>query len=366
MLLETLDTVNFRNLTGGMPFGSGLNILTGDNGQGKTNWLEAIAVLADSRSFRTTRLQEAIAFEQTSGTVRGRVRESAGITRELQVIVSGSSKTLLVNGKKEPASRYLGQLHAVVFNSDELEIVRGGPEARRRFLDEGIVSLHPPFIQVLADHNRVIRQKSSLLQAARDRGDTIERVTEQLEPWNTQLAQLAARIHRSRVRFVERINEVLEKRLFGREELSIRYASSLEGKGDLTDYHALITERLALRVQAEVVAGHPLIGTHRDELEITFDGRDIRKFGSAGQQRSALLLLQLANINVFHATRGEYPLFLIDDIDAELDYRRIGSLLEYLDSKTQNFVTTSKENFVERFGSQAAVFRIENGTAKMS
>jgi DNA replication and repair protein RecF len=366
MLLESLEAVNFRNLKGGMSFGGGLNILTGDNGHGKTNWLEAIAVLADSRSFRTTRLQEAIAFDESAATVRGTVRESAGITRELQVILSGTGKTLLVNGKKEPASRYLGQLHAVVFNSDELEIVRGGPEARRRFLDDGIVSLHPPFIQVLADYNRVIKQKSSLLQAARDRGDAIDRVTGQLEPWNVQLAQLAARIHRSRVRFVERINEVLEKRLFGREELSIRYASSLEGKGDLADYHALITERLALRVQAEVVAGHPLIGTHREELVITFDGRDIRKFGSAGQQRSALLLLQLANINVFFATRGEYPLFLIDDIDAELDYGRIERLLLFLEQKSQTFVTTSKDSFVEKFGANASVFSVRNGTAEIA
>lgn len=110
---------------------------------------------------------------------------------------------------------------------------------------------------------------------------------------------------------------------------------------------------MSLRVQAEVVAGHALIGTHRDDMELKFDGHDIRKFGSAGQQRSALLLLQLANISVYNATRGEYPLFLIDDIDAELDYKRIGKLLEFLKDKTQTFVTTSKESLVEKFGSNA-------------
>ena len=118
-------------------------------------------------------------------------------------------------------------------------------------------------------------------------------------------------------------------------------------------------------MQAETVAGHALIGPHRDDMELKFDGHDIRKFGSAGQQRSALLLLQLANISVFHATRGEYPLFLIDDIDAELDYKRIGKLLEFLEGKTQTFVTTSKESLIERFGSKATVFRIENGKAEI-
>jgi DNA replication and repair protein RecF len=168
------------------------------------------------------------------------------------------------------------------------------------------------------------------------------------------------------MRFVERLNEVLEKKLFGREELTIRYLSALEGKGDLSDYENLIAERLALRVQAEVVAGHSLIGTHRDDLEILFDGRDLRKFGSAGQQRSALLALQLANISVYHSTRGEYPLFLLDDIDAELDYKRVGQLLEYLDDKTQTFVTTSKEGFIEQFGQNASIFQIENGHAKLA
>ncbi|CAN5171021.1 DNA replication/repair protein RecF [soil metagenome] len=362
--LESIEALNFRNLSGKIIYSTGLNILVGENGQGKTNWLEAIGVLASARSFRTAKLQEAIAFGEDSLIVRGSVRESPEITRTLSVVVQGNTKTLLVNNKKEAVQRYLGQLHAVVFNADELEVVRGNPDSRRRFLDTGIVSLHPPFVQVIADYNRVIKQKNALLQAARDRETDIEQVRDALEPWNIQLAALSAKIHRARVRFVDRINEILEKKLFGREELTIRYLSSLEGKGDLRHYESGISERLDLRVQAEIVAGHALIGTHRDDMELKFDEHDIRKFGSAGQQRSALLLLQLANIAVFHATRGEYPLFLIDDIDAELDYRRIGKLLEYLDGKTQTFVTTSKESFVEKFGSAARVFTVENGTAK--
>jgi DNA replication and repair protein RecF len=365
MLLESIEAKDFRNLEGAIAFSNGLNVLVGENGMGKTNWLEAVAVLAAARSFRTARLQDAVSFGSQTAMIHGMVRESPEIVRDLRIIIAGNTKTVSVNGKKEPVPRYLGQLHAVVFNTDELEIVRGLPDARRRFLDAGIVSLHPPFVQVFADYSRVIKQKNALLQAARDSEESTERIAEKLEPWNSQLAPLATRIHRGRVRFIERINEVLEKKLFGREELSIQYVSSLEGKGDLSDYQTLITERLAKRVQAETVAGHSLIGTHRDDMELTFDGHDIRKFGSAGQQRSALLLLQLANIAVFHATRSEYPLFLIDDIDAELDYKRIGKLLDFLDRKTQTFVTTSKESLVEKFGSKAAVFDVQNGSAKL-
>jgi DNA replication and repair protein RecF len=365
MLLESLEAQNFRNLNGKITCGKGLNIIFGENGQGKTNWLEAIYLLATTKSFKTAKLTETICFGEELAIVKGLVQQSAEIHRNLQVFLQGNTKTLSVNNKKETIHRYLGELHAVIFNSDELEIVRGMPDARRKFLDGGIVSIYPPFVQTLTDYNRVIRQKNSLLQSAQDSGFSLERTGELLEPWNEQLIALATRIHKARIRYVERLNEVLEKKLFGREEVSIRYVSSLEGKGDLENYAALLTERLNLRVQAELVSGHALIGTHRDDLEINFDGHDLRKYGSSGQQRSALLILQLATVSVYFEQNKEYPLFLLDDIDAELDYKRIGQLLEFLSDKTQTFVTTSKESFIEKFGTGAEIFNVENGTAKM-
>jgi DNA replication and repair protein RecF len=365
MLLEMLEARNFRNLSGQIVCGNNLNILFGENGQGKTNWLEAIGLLATTKSFKTARLQEAIRFDEDLAVVLGRVHHGEHLDRVLQITLQENTKTLTINDKKEPITRFLGELHAVIFNSDEIEIVRGHPEARRKFLDDGIVSIHPPYVQTISDYARVIKQKNSLLQSARENEHSLEKTEELLAPWNEQIVQLAARIHRSRIRFVERLNETLERKLFSKEEISIRYASSLEGKGDLTDYAALLEERLKLRVQAELASGHALIGTHRDDLEIFFDGRDLRKFGSSGQQRSALLILLLAKISVYFSQNREYPLFLLDDLDAELDYRRIGQLLEFLKDKTQTFATTSKESFVEKFGKNAQVFTIENGGAKM-
>lgn len=361
MLLEKISAQNFRNLQGEITCGKNLNIIFGENGQGKTNWLEAIYLLATTKSFKTARLQEAIKFNENLAIVRGNVRKSAEIIHVVQVALEGGTKTLSVNNKKETVQRFLGELHAVVFNSDELEIVRGTPESRRKFLDGGIVSIYPPFVQTLTDYNRVVRQKNSLLQSAQDAGFSLEKTAELLEPWNEQLILHATRIHKARLRFVERLNEVLEKKLFDREEVSIRYVSSLEGKGDLNDYANLLAERLKIRVQAELAAGYALIGTHRDDLDILFDGHDLRKYGSSGQQRSALLILQLANISVYHSQNQEYPLFLLDDIDAELDYKRIGGLLEFLQDKTQTFVTTSKESFVEQFGRGATIFTVSNG-----
>lgn len=364
MFLESIEIENFRNLDSTVRFGHGLNILVGINGQGKTNWLEAINILATTRSFKTVRLQEAVKFGAETAIIRGRVGRAKDTHRDLQAVVQGNTKSFFVNGKREPVQRYLSQLHAVVFNADELEVVRGTPDARRRFLDRAITSIHPPYVQTLADYSRVIKQKNALLQAAQDEKIPLEKAAEQLEPWNEQLAVHATRIHRSRVRYVQRLNEALERKLFGNEEVQLGYSSSLEGKGDLSEYEQLIVERLKLRVQAETAAGYSLVGPHRDDLEISLDGHDLRKYGSSGQQRSVLLLLQLANISVYYAQQQEYPLFLLDDIDAELDFERIGHLLEFLEGKTQTFVTTSKQSFVESFGTNSSVFEVALGRAK--
>lgn len=365
MLLESLEAHQFRNLSGKIQWGGGLNIIFGENGEGKTNWLEAVYLLATTKSFKTQRPQEAILFGEDLAVVRGRVARSSDVHRELQLTLQGNTKTLSVNGKREPVMRYLSQLHVVAFTADELEVVRGGPEARRKFLDRGVVSLHHAYVQTLADYHRVVKQKNRLLQTASEEEMGAAEASRLIDPWNEQLVTLGAEIHRARNDYVARLNEALQHRLFGREEVTIRYASALEGKGNLSDYEALIAERLRFRLQAEISSGYSLVGPHKDDLEIRFDGHDIRTFGSSGQQRSALILLDLAAISVYYSWHSEYPVFVLDDVDAELDRRRIGRLLEYLEGRTQTFVTTSKESLVEHYHSRANVYEIKQGEASL-
>ncbi len=363
MHLETLSAENFRNLIGSLSCTPGLNIIFGENGQGKTNWLEAIYLLSTARSFKTTRLQETIRFGENQAITRGRVRQSEEIARDLQVILEGNTKTLTINNKKVTAAKFASELHVLVFNSDHLEIVRSSPSARRDFLDQGILSIYPPFARTISDYSKVLKQKNAILSKARDDETPVQLLKPLIEPWNEQLVSLANHIFRARMRFVERLNQALEKNLFGKEEVSIEYASNLEGKGDLNQYESVLIERLDFRLSAEIYAGRSLIGPHRDDLKVQFDGIDLRKFGSSGQQRSALLILLLARLSVFHEQNNEYPLFLLDDLDAELDYRRIGILLEFLEAKTQTFVTTSKESFIERFQKNANVSTIVEGAS---
>jgi len=363
MFLRSIRAHDFRNLAGEIHWGNGINVIYGNNGQGKTNWLEAIHLLAHAKSFRTRQLNEAIGFSKTSASVHGRVAQGRDIERDLQVDITANTRQTFVNGKREALAHFAAQLHAVWFTADELEVVRGGPEARRSFIDRGAISLHPAYAQELSSYNKVIKQKKKLLQQAGESALRFEEAAELLGPWNEQLVSLSARIHRSRAAYVELLNEALEHSLFG-DTLSIRYVSSLEGKGDLNNYEDLIAQRLQIRMQAEMFAGACLIGPHRDDLSVLFADRNLRSFGSSGQQRSALITLDLAAISVYHSQHQDYPIFLIDDVDAELDGIRIERLLEYLDGRTQTFVTTSKKNHFERFNQRANFYEINAGVAR--
>ncbi len=364
MILEALQVHDFRNLSGEVSWGAGLNIIHGDNGQGKTNWLEAIYFLATSKSFRTQRPQEAICYGKEMAIIRGRVARSREIRRELQVAIQGNTKTLSVNNKRESVGQYLGQISIVAFTADELDVTRGGPEARRKFLDKGIFSLHNSYIQTLSDYHRVIKQKKHLLHNIQTENIKLRDAFKLIEPWNEQLVPLSATIHRKREDFVERLNQVLERRLFGHEEITILYRSSLRDKGDLKNYESVLADHLHKRMEAEVQSAAVLVGPHRDDLEILFDGRDIKAFGSSGQQRSTLIILDLAMVMLYHSWHNEYPVFVMDDVDAELDRKRITRLLEYLEGRTQTFITTSKDDILKDFSSRARMYEITNGEVK--
>jgi DNA replication and repair protein RecF len=349
-------------LEGEIHWGNGINVIHGNNGQGKTNWLEGIHLLAHAKSFRTRRLHEAIAFGKSAASVSGKVSRGNDVERDLQVDIRANTRQTFVNRKRESLAHYAAQLHAVWFTADELEVVRGGPEARRSFIDRGAISLHPAYAQALNSYSKVIKQKKSLLQQAAEGRLRFEEAVELLAPWNEQLIALSAHIHKSRTAYVQLLNDALEHSLFG-DTLSIRYVSSLEDKGDLSNYEELIAQRLQIRMQAEVFAGACLIGPHRDDLSVLFGDRNLRSFGSSGQQRSALITLDLAAISVYHSQHQDYPIFLIDDVDAELDGIRIERLLEYLDGRTQTFVTTSKKNHFERFSQRAHFYEVSAGRA---
>jgi DNA replication and repair protein RecF len=361
MHLQRLEATNFRNLSGTAEFSPGLNVIYGANAQGKSSWLEAIYLLATTKSFRTSHPKEVIAHGAKEAILRGTVTRG-NLTKDLQLLVTDTTRQTFVNGKREAVARYLGNLDAIAFTAYEMEIVRGAPEARRRFLDRGVFFTLPAYLGTLNEYNRVLKQKNALLREASEAED-VTKYFELLEPWNDQVVALGSEIHHARVKYVEQLRAHLNPALFQAEQIAIRYKSSLEGRGDLDDYENLLRERLNLRLKNEIALGYSLVGPQRDDLEILSDGYEIARFGSAGQQRSALLILDLAQISVYHQCFEEYPIFLIDDIDAELDRTRIEILLDYLDGRSQTIVSTSKRTIADRYRQRARTLLVESGRA---
>lgn len=363
MHLQRIEAIGFRNLAGSIEFAPGLNVIYGANAQGKTNWLEAIYLLATTKSFRTSHPRESINHHAEEAILRGTVAHGH-LSKDIQLLLARTTKQTFVNGKREPITRYLGNLGAVAFTADEMEVVRGGPDNRRRFLDRGLVNTMPAYLGTIAEYNRVLKQKNALLREAAD-SDNPTAFYPQVESWNDQLADLAVEIHEARTTYVEKLKAALRPQLFQAEELSIRYKSALEGKGDLSDYRRLIQERLNHHLKTETAVGHALVGPHRDDLLILSDGYETAKFASSGQQRSALLILELAQILVYYSVLEEYPVFIVDDIDAELDQSRIEILLDSLNDQSQVFISTSKSVIADRYRHRAATLYIESGSVRL-
>lgn len=359
MHLLRLEAHNFRNLSGAIEFSSGLNIVYGQNAHGKSSWLEAAYLLATTKSFRTSHPRDGITHQSPEAIIRGTVGRG-NLTKDLQLLLTATTKQTFVNGKREAVVRYLGNLDAIAFTADDLTMVRGSPDARRKFLDRGIFGILPSYLGTLNEYNRVLKQKNALLREASEAEDPLKFLP-LIETWNEQLVAQGAEIHQARTSYLAKLQAALNPGLFQAEEIRVRYKSSLEGKGDLGDYVNLLRERLSLRLKNEIAIGYSLVGPHRDDLEILADGYEIARFGSSGQQRSALLILDLAQLTVYHASFEEYPIFLIDDLDAELDRTRIEILLDYLDGKAQTIVSTSKHSIADRYRQRAATFLVRGG-----
>src|ERR1051325_1968222 len=225
MQLTRIEAYGFRNLEGFVETSPGLNIFYGDNAQGKTNWLEAIYVLGSTKSFRTSQLRECIRFDAEQAVLRGNVVHGS-LRKQIQLALTESSKELYVNGKREAVTRYLGNLDVFVFSLEEMEVIRGEPGQRRRFLDRGIVTTTPAFLNTLAQYNHIIKQKNRLLSEAAN-SDNPASFTSQVEAWNEELIDFGAMIHNARADYVGRLNSVLDQNdhgraIFGAERINVR------------------------------------------------------------------------------------------------------------------------------------------------
>ena len=337
MILRTLTTQNFRNLAPNeTAFHPTANVIVGRNGQGKTNLLEAIYFLATTKSFRTAKVASLFKFGEQNVFVTGALQRD-GVERNLSVgLETGETKrrALLINGEKVPLGAYLNAMTVFAYSASRLEIIRGTPEERRRFLDRGIASINPAYLEQLTRYTRVLRQRNALLgEIAFHRAAQAT-----LDAWDNELMVAATAVHKARTAYANDLAgafaEIVAEHGYHVGNVEMAYRPSL-------------TDDLARHRRHELRARMSLAGPQRDVLDFLIEGRPAAEVLSGGEQKMIVLFLKFAKLELFRRRYDDAPLFLLDDIDAELDLQILQELLTKLPVSTQVFATSAKEAFLQ-------------------
>jgi DNA replication and repair protein RecF len=360
--LEQFSTHGFRNLEPAeLRCGSRFNVFHGANGQGKTNLLEAIYLLGTLKSFRHARNREMIRTGAEQAAVRG-IIERDQVTTDVMIELDYRIKRPRLDGKPvERLSEYFGHLNVVLFAPDDLAMLKGGPELRRRYLDRAVFSVDLGYLRCYHAFHRVLKNRNALLKSGDTRG---------LESWNEQLVTTGITLTGRRANYLARCAPLVReyyRTLAGNDEtVTLRYESALTGDDGQMRHDAVELFHRELQGQAreELRRGTSLFGPHRDDLQFGLNGRDVRHYASQGQLRSLILAMKMAEIATAEEQFGVPPILLLDDLASELDQQRTANMLAFLDRKPiQVFITTTEPSAIP-FAATAEVttFRVDGGT----
>ena len=365
MFLNSIHLNNYRNYGQlELKTDNQVNLFVGPNAQGKTNLLEAIFALALTKSHRTSKDKELIGWEADSAHIQGEVEKRYGKVK-LDLLFSSQGKKAKINGlEQRKLSNFIGSLNVVMFAPEDLEIVKGTPGVRRRFLDMEIGQVQPGYLHTLQQFGKVLVQRNNYLKTAAP--GAMQQTM--LEVWNAQLAEHSVKIIKKRKHFIHKLQRWAEQIhsgiTAGGEQLTIEYRPSFDG-GDSEDETVLFEQfmiKLSQVKDQEIRRGMSLVGPHRDDLAFFINGKEASIYGSQGQQRTTALSLKLAEIELIREEIGEYPLLLLDDVLSELDQHRQTQLIETFQSKVQTFITTTGLESVNISKLQdAGIYHVQEG-----
>lgn len=366
MRLSNLQLQNFRNYDDlSLTFTKNLVIFLGENAQGKTNVLESIFVLAMTRSHRTTNEQELIQWDKNLAAIRGTIeRQHTSVPLELFLTKKGR-KTKVNHIEQKKLSSYIGQLNVILFAPEDLSLVKGSPQLRRKFLDMEIGQIDPVYLYDLVQYQKVLKQRNQYLKQLAEKKQTDELY---LEVLTEQLVEFGSKVLIARQKFVKRLeywaSQLHHKISQNKENLVIDYISSVPD----APWDNLEAAQTAFRQALEKVKNKEqfrqvtLAGPHRDDLIFLINEKNVQTFGSQGQQRTTALSVKLAEIDLMKEETGEYPVLLLDDVMSELDDARQLHLLETIEGKVQTFLTTTTlEHVKDKMTVEPEIFYVRQG-----
>lgn len=357
MIIERLALTNFRNYKElEIRFDPQLNIIYGNNAQGKTNILEAMYVCATSRSHRTSVFKEMINMGEVDAHINLGIRKE-DYSYEIDVhLKKNNKKSIAIN--KLPIKKLdelLGVLHVIMFSPEDLSLIKSGPKERRRFIDIELSQLNSFYYHYLHQFSNILKQRNALLKLCQIKGSP-ENI-EQLAIWDIQFIHYGKKVIELRESFIIELNTIYKKRHYeisgGYESIDLKYDKNV----NLEDFE----EKLVKNRSKDIKFGSTSVGPHRDDLLFDLDGVDLRKYGSQGQQRTAALSLKLSEIEMAIEKTGQTPILLLDDVLSELDANRQIYLMEHLEN-VQTFITcTGVEDFIKQGKTERTFFKVIGG-----
>lgn len=344
MKLTELNLHHFRNYDEvQVEFSPQINVLIGENAQGKTNLLESIYVLAMTRSHRTNNDRELIEFGKNAAQIKGTVQRELG-SLKLELDIGKHGKKAKANHlEKARLSEYLGQLNVILFAPEDLALVKGAPTVRRRFIDMEFGQVSPKYLHDLTQYRDILKQRNRYLKQLQSHEAQDQLY---LEVLSEQLAAVGGAIINQRVKFLSELERYAQKLhqsiTQGKEKLTFEYSSAVKDAAVLTEVELseALMELYRQSQAKEIFQGTTLYGPHRDDVRFLINQKNVQTYGSQGQQRTTALSVKLAEIDLMKNQTGEYPVLLLDDVLSELDGARQTHLLKTIQDKVQTFLTT--------------------------
>lgn len=370
MIINSMQADGYKNLENvDISFNSRMNIICGENAQGKTNLIEAIWLCSGVKSFRRSQPRDYIAFDRNRMQVRLEFKDSFRQQEIKFSMEKPNEKAVFLNGvKQENLSRLFGNLNCVVFTPEDLELSKGTPDKRREFIDLSVSQIKNSYKAVVSRYEQVLSQRNFLLKNIL-KGRKSKSNLKQLDVWDIQMAQLGAYITAIRCHFVRKLSvyagSIYNEITSGKENLSIFYRSTVfENPDENISYDSDLANEylksLSSKRNADLRAGFTTLGVHRDELETRVDGRVCKEYGSQGQCRSVSLALKLAQAYILTDEKEDAPVILLDDVLSELDRTR----REYILSKIKDmqvFLTCCDEEILGTVQNNLKKFKVESG-----
>ena len=358
MIIKSLELADFRNYeTLNISFSDGVNILYGDNAQGKTNILEAIYLSATTKSHKGSKDKEMIRFGREEAHIRTYLYKDEPTTKVDMHLRSNKTKGIAIDNQKiKKAADLLGLLNVILFSPEDLSIIKDGPDKRRRFMDMELCQLDNFYLYNLNNYNKIVNQRNKLLKEMYMN----ESLADTLGIWDSQLVSYGSKIIERRKIFVNQLNEIIEEihfKISGKKErLLIVY------EPDVTEEE--FESKLLHSKYKDIKLKQTTVGPHRDDFSFMIGDIDVRKYGSQGQQRTAALSLKLAEIELVKKITGDTPVLLLDDVLSELDSNRQNYLLNSIGNVQTIITCTGLDEFVNNRFEINKTFKIENGSLK--